>query len=150
MLGSMTAAIARSRAQRVETLAVAPGELVVRLAEEFLARLGPPAVVVPPETGVLTLQVREPVCEERFVLGEVIVARCEVDWHGRPGWAMRLGTDLRAALAAALCDAAAVHDREARHDVDRLCDAVAGARAVADSAEWSELARTIVHFEELD
>lgn len=147
---AVTTTAADDRTQRVQLLALAPSEPLGQLADELIGRFGPPSVVVPPETGVLTLQVREPACEERFILGEVVVTRCEVDWCGTAGWSMRLGTDRRAALAAAICDAAAMHDRSARHDVDRLCSAVADAHTAADEADWSELARTIVHFEELD
>ena len=138
------------RPRRVELLAVVPPERLNPLAESLLDRLGEPTVTLAPETGVVALQAREPVCEERFVVGEVVVTRAEVDWHGVAGWAMRIGSDPAATLAAALCDAAAVHDEDARVRIDALCDDVATQLADADDSEWAALASTIVDFEELD
>ena len=140
----------RTRDQQVESLAVADPDELCRLADEFLEQYGKPTVIMAPETGLVMMQVREPVCRERFHLGEVVVSRAEVDWRGATGWSMRLGTHRAAALAAALCDAASAFDAVAAERVDALCRTTDARRAADADAEWHALAATRVNFEELD
>lgn len=71
-----------------------------------------------PEVGVVALQVREPIARERFYLGEALVTRAEVDLGGTRGWAMRMGSDRMATLAAAVLDAEASADRALSARVD--------------------------------
>lgn len=146
----MTVDTTTSREERAELLAVADTGALVPLAEACLAAHGDPVVVVSPEVGLVMLQVREPVCEERFHLGEVVVTRAEVVLAGARGWAMRMGTDRVATLAAAVCDAVATADVELADDVHELCHRTRTARATAERDEWAELAATEVRFEELD
>lgn len=145
------ATISLDRDERAELLAVADPDALGQLARWCIARLGEPVSGLPPETGLVMLQVREPVRRERFHLGEVVVSRAEVEWTERAiGWSMRLGTDRAAALAAAVCDGAAAIDPEAAVAVDQLCRRTAALHRAAAAAEWARLSATRVTFEELD
>jgi alpha-D-ribose 1-methylphosphonate 5-triphosphate synthase subunit PhnG len=134
---------------RAELLAVADAEEVVALAESCLAQFGDPVLLAPPEVGLVVMQVREPVCAERFHLGEVVVTRAEVEVAGARGWAMRLGNDRVATLAAAVCDAVAAAGGALSADVEQLCANTHRRRVERQAAEWDAIAPTIVAFEEL-
>ncbi len=140
-----------TRERRCELLAAAAHEDIVPLAERLLAdgALPEPTVLKSPETGMVVLQVREPVEETRFYLGEVLVTECSVDVAGVPGWCMRPGDDRVAALAGALLDAIAAADGPATAEIDALCAAVAERRASKDAAEWADVTATTIVFEEL-
>ncbi|MPZ97645.1 MAG: phosphonate metabolism protein PhnG, partial [Propionibacteriales bacterium] len=94
-------------------------------------------------------QVREPVAADWFLLGDVLACRAEVALAGSRGWAMRLGDDRAATLAAAVLDAEAEAGRPHGRDVEELCATVAQRQQTAAHAEWAELAPTVVEFEEL-
>lgn len=140
-----------TREARAELLAAATPDELLPLAERLLQSgdLGEPTVLHPPETGMVMLTVREPVAEERFHLGEVLVTSCTVEVAGTAGWCMRGGVDRVATLAAALLDAAAAAGLPAAGDVHALCAAVAERREREDAAEWAEVSMTRVAFEEL-
>lgn len=137
--------------RRAELLAAASPDELLPMAERLLdtGELGYPRVVHPPEVGMVMLTVREPVAEERFHLGEVLVTRCMVEVAGATGWSMRAGEDRVATLAAALLDAAALAGLPSAPEIHALCAAVAERREREDAAEWAELASTRVAFEEL-
>jgi alpha-D-ribose 1-methylphosphonate 5-triphosphate synthase subunit PhnG len=142
-----------NRGKRTELLARAEADEVRQLAEAFLSRRNITEelqVVSPPEVGMVMMQVREPVCKERFHLGEVVVTRAEVAVAGARGWAMRQGADRETALAAALLDACAEHDRGLATEVVALCERTAERLAAEERREWDELRATAVSFEELD
>lgn len=139
------------REGRAALLALADRDRLVELAADCLRDDEDQLIVVhAPETGMVMLQVREPVVGERFHLGEVVVTRAEVVFRGAQGWTMRLGTDHEATLAGAICDAEFEADGPGRAAVDDLCRDTARRRAADDAAEWAELAPTAVEFEELD
>ncbi|MER6979923.1 phosphonate C-P lyase system protein PhnG, partial [Streptomyces carpinensis] len=93
---------------RAELLAAAAPEELTELAERLIAAgLEGLSVVKPPKTGLVMMQVREPVAEERFFLGEVLVTEATVDLDGALGWSMREGDDRVTVLAAAILDAVA-------------------------------------------
>ncbi|MER8069921.1 phosphonate C-P lyase system protein PhnG [Streptomyces sp. NPDC094034] len=140
-----------TRERRCELLAAAAREEIVPLAERLFADAGrpEPTVLKAPETGMVVLQVREPVEETRFYLGEVLVTECSVEVSGVPGWCMRPGDDRIAALAGALLDALAAAGDPATDEIDALCAAVAERLAAEDSAEWADVTSTTVNFEEL-
>ncbi|ONK09705.1 phosphonate C-P lyase system protein PhnG [Streptomyces sp. MP131-18] len=139
-----------TRERRCELLAAAGHEEIVTLAERLLADGVPrPTVVQAPEVGMVVLQVREPVEETRFYLGEVLVTECSVELDGVPGWCMRSGDDRIAALAGALLDAVAAAGLPALTDIDALCAAVAERQAAEEAAEWADIQATTVAFEEL-
>ncbi|AGP61058.1 phosphonate C-P lyase system protein PhnG [Streptomyces rapamycinicus] len=94
-------------------------EIAERLSAELaecacIADGAPVRVLVGPDVGCVTAQVREPVLEQRFLLGDVLACRAEVELAGHRGWAMRLGDDRAAALAAAVLDAEAQSGRGPR------------------------------------
>ncbi|GAA2777825.1 phosphonate C-P lyase system protein PhnG [Saccharopolyspora taberi] len=138
-----------NREQRSALLAVAEAEEVIGLADTCLAEGPRPAVLVAPEVGCVSVQVREPIARERFLLGDLLACRAEVELDGVRGWAMRLGDDRPATLAAAILDAAAESGHPVAAEVDALCRRVTARREAAEAAEWAELAPTIVEFEEL-
>lgn len=110
-----------------------------------------PDVVVtrPPTVGTVVTQVREPVAEQRFILGDVLVCGAEVTRRGRSGWAMRMGSDQLATLAAAICAAEFESDGPHAADVVALCLASRQRRRQARADEWERLAPSIVEFEEI-
>ena len=135
---------------RAELLAAATPAELTDLAERLMtAGLQGLTVVKPPKTGMVVMQVREPVAEERFFLGEVLVTECTVDVDGALGWAMREGDDRVAALAAAVLDAVVAAAHPAAPEVEALCERVSARRDAARLAEWNEIAATVVEFEDL-
>jgi alpha-D-ribose 1-methylphosphonate 5-triphosphate synthase subunit PhnG len=138
-----------SRERRTELLAGASPTDVVALAERCVAHRAP-SVVIGPDVGMVVLQVREPVAEERFHLGEILVTRAEVERLGVRGWSMRMGDDRLASLASAVLDTEVEADGPLAAEVQDLCRQVERNEAVAAAEEWAELVPTTVTFEELD
>jgi alpha-D-ribose 1-methylphosphonate 5-triphosphate synthase subunit PhnG len=137
------------REERAALLALARTEELVGLADACLADGVVPQVLRAPEVGCVATQVAEPIAGERFLLGDVLAVQAEVEFGGARGWAMRLGDDRVAALAAAICDAEVQAGRPHAADVLALCGRVAAREAEFAAAEWAELAPTVVEFEEL-
>lgn len=140
---------ALGRAERCGLLALAHADELRELADACLADGVDVRVLAAPEVGFVSTQVREPVADERFLLGDVLACRAEVEVAGHRGWAMRLGDDRVAVLAAAVLDAEVEAGRAHAAEVDRLCHTVAARRAERENREWAALAPTIVEFEEL-
>lgn len=138
-----------SREQRAALLAVAEPAELIGLADACLADGSRPAVLVAPEVGSVATQVTEPVAGARFLLGDVLAVRAEVELGGARGWAMRLGDDRAAVLAAAICDAEVAAGRARAGDVAALCRRIAERLAAQEATEWAALAPTVVEFEEL-
>jgi alpha-D-ribose 1-methylphosphonate 5-triphosphate synthase subunit PhnG len=136
--------------ERAELLAVADAQALVALAERCVDQHGEPQLLITPETGLIMMQVREPVCRDRFHLGEVVVSRAEVHLAGYRGWSMRLGRDRLAALAGAVCDAVAHAGGTLADEVHDLCRRTRDTVATADAETWADLVATRVAFEELD
>jgi alpha-D-ribose 1-methylphosphonate 5-triphosphate synthase subunit PhnG len=137
------------REERAGLLALATTAELVALADGCLADGAQLTVLVAPEVGCVATEVLEPVGHERFLLGDVLACRAEVELAGSRGWAMRLGDERAAVLAAAVCDAEAEAGRPMAGEVAALCRRVAEREAVAEAAEWAVLAPTVVAFEEL-
>ncbi|WP_214366872.1 phosphonate C-P lyase system protein PhnG [Pseudonocardia sp. H11422] len=137
------------RERRAELLALADPEELLALADRCLADGVRPTVLVAPEVGCIATEVVDPVAADRFLLGDVLACRAEVELAGTRGWAMRLGDDRAAVLAAAVCDAEAAAGGSATPEVDALCIRVAEREAARSAAEWEALAPTVVAFEEL-
>lgn len=138
-----------TREELVGWLALAGRDELVELADRCLAGGPTPTVLRRPEVGCVSVQVREPVARERFLLGDVLACSAEVELAGARGWAMRLGDDRAATLAAAVCDAAVGAGLPAAPAVEELCHRVAARAAAEEAAEWAALAPTVVAFEEL-
>jgi alpha-D-ribose 1-methylphosphonate 5-triphosphate synthase subunit PhnG len=139
--------------RRAELLALADENDLVELAERCLQAASDDGaqttVIEPPTTGTIPLCVREPVVGERFILADVLATQAEVEHRGHRGWALRLGDHTTAALAAAICDAEAASGAGLAGEVDLLCRRTERNLADRAAAEWEELARTEVRFEEL-
>ena len=135
--------------RRAELLAIAEESELVALADRCLEAAPDTRVIEPPTTGTIPLCVREPVVGERFILADVLATRAEVEHRGQRGWAMRLGGDAAATLAAAICDAEAATGAGLAREVDLLCRRTERNRADEAAREWAELARTEVYFQEL-
>jgi len=131
-------------------LAIAAAGPLQRLAEVIAARAGELVVLDGPTVGTARYDVREPVESIRFGLMEVLISRAEVELDGVGGWAMRLGDDRAAVLAAAICDAEVQRGGPHAPEVLALCSLVQAEAADRDRQRWSELRPTIVSFEELD
>jgi alpha-D-ribose 1-methylphosphonate 5-triphosphate synthase subunit PhnG len=138
-----------SREERWALLAAAGGDELIELADMCLEGAPEFAVILPPEVGCVSAQVRDPILRERFLLGDVLACRAEVEVDGVRGWAMRLGDDRAAVLAMAILDAAAETGPDRADEVERLCQRLAQRLRRADDEEWAELAPTVVEFEEL-
>lgn len=140
----------RTPAERTGLLARAQAESLIALADSCLEGAAEPVVTQPPETGLVMLTVREPVETTRFHLGEVLVTRCAVRHRGVDGWAMRMGSDPAATLAAAVLDAEVESDGPLASAVIELCDLTQHQLTLADAREWQDIEPTIVDFEEMD
>lgn len=136
------------RNRRFEILAQGEAEPLLTLAEAVLAET-PVVVVTPPRVGMIMLRLREPVDGEVFNAGEALVTEAQVTLGGEQGYAMRLGRQPEATLAAAVLDAAV----EAGHPLtagilDRLAELEQAERA-RQAAAWRTVAPTRVSFEEM-
>jgi alpha-D-ribose 1-methylphosphonate 5-triphosphate synthase subunit PhnG len=142
-----------TREERWALLAAADADELIRLADTCLGAADAFQVIVSPQVGCVSVQVREPILKQRFLLGDVLACSAEVELNGARGWALRFGDDEAAVLAMAIVDAAA-SARPADGDgvadeIDRLCAELAGRLRREEAAEWAELAPTVVEFEEL-
>jgi alpha-D-ribose 1-methylphosphonate 5-triphosphate synthase subunit PhnG len=137
-----------TREDRWALLAAARPDELIELADACLAVATNFHVIVPPQVGYVSTQVREPVLKQRFLLGDVLACRAEVELNGARGWALRLGEDRAAVLAMAILDAAMADDGPT-DGIDRLCVDLAARRRLDEAAEWAEIADTVVEFEEL-
>jgi alpha-D-ribose 1-methylphosphonate 5-triphosphate synthase subunit PhnG len=138
-----------TRERLVELLAAAPVSDLVSAADACLSDGAELTVLTSPEVGCVATQVREPIGHVRFFLGNVLACHAEVRVGTHRGWAMRMGDDRAAVLAAAVCDAEVAADRPHAGYVRELCARVEEELDAADRREWSRIAPTIVQFEEL-
>ena len=138
-----------SRERATELLAAAGEEDLVALADACLSGGAEFAVLVAPEVGTIAAQVREPIAHDRFLLGDVLACRAEVSLGGQRGWAIRLGDNRIATLAAAVCDAELAAGGPTAPQIRALCIRVEREHQLSDHDEWAALAPTVVRFEEL-
>lgn len=136
--------------RRCELLASTDRHRLLAVADACLSDEPPPEIVLPPQVGSIVLTVREPVEASRFHLGDVLVTRAEVVHRGERGWAMVMGADEAAALAAAICAAEAQAGGPSGASVDELCAETERLIDQQRAAEWAELTPTIVSFTELE
>ncbi|MEV0621391.1 phosphonate C-P lyase system protein PhnG [Nonomuraea sp. NPDC050404] len=122
---------------------------VIALAAACVGDGGDLVVTRPPTVGTVVTQVREPVAEQRFILADVLACQAEVTLRGHQGWAMRMGSDRLATLAAAICAAEYEGDGPLATEVVALCRAGRRRREDERAAEWERLSPTIVEFEEI-
>ncbi len=138
------------RTRRSEILCMASADEVAKWVDELIGTTATIAIRRAPELGMVMLQVQEPVANDNFFLGEVLVTRAEVEVAGHPGWAMRMGDDPLGTLACALIDAWAVSSVDATNEVDLRCAAVLARCWEREISEWEELRKTEVRFDELE
>jgi alpha-D-ribose 1-methylphosphonate 5-triphosphate synthase subunit PhnG len=135
--------------RRAELLAASDEADLVALADRCLEGAPGTRVSIEPTVGTIPFCVREPVVGERFVLADVLATHAEVEHRGQRGWAMRLGNARAAALAAAICDAELASGAGLAAEVDQLCRSTERRHQEKSAAEWAELSRTEVNFQEL-
>jgi alpha-D-ribose 1-methylphosphonate 5-triphosphate synthase subunit PhnG len=138
------------RTRRSEILCMVSADEVAQWVDEFIGTSCEIIVRREPELGMVMLQVQEPVANDNFYLGEVLVTRAEVEVDGHLGWAMRMGDDPTGALACALIDAWAVSSAEATNTVDLRCASALARCWEREIAQWEELRKTEVRFDELE
>ncbi len=139
-----------ARNRRIELLAAMPSEPLIALAEKCLDGATSVKAIKTPEVGTVMLTVVEPVERTRFHLAEVLVTRCEVVHRDQRAWAMRMGDDREAVLAAAICDAEVEARGPAAALVEAACSGQVAHAARTRAAEWAELEPTVVNFQEMD
>lgn len=122
---------------------------VIALASACLADDPDITVTKPPRVGVVVTQVREPVAEQRFLLGDVLACQAEVGRRGSYGWSARLGSDTLAVLSAAILAAEFSAHGPRRLEIEALVERTERTRTAARAAEWERLAPSIVEFEEI-
>jgi alpha-D-ribose 1-methylphosphonate 5-triphosphate synthase subunit PhnG len=142
-----------SREDISSMLARCDSQLLQTIIDSLLNRdlLGDIEVIRPPATGTVQLQVREPICEERFIVGDALVTVAEVSVGTSLGWAMRMGDDAMGAVAAAIADAHIA--QVGLQMVPELSDLVFATMAeleASEKQEWAEIQGTVIDFEELD
>jgi alpha-D-ribose 1-methylphosphonate 5-triphosphate synthase subunit PhnG len=137
------------RARRCELLALADRQTVLTLADTCTVDTGPPTEVRPVEVGTVLLTVREPVELLRCHLADVLVTRAEVRHRDTAGWSMVLGNDVGRAMAIAVLDAEAEAGGPWADAVVSICVEAEAAAVRRRDDEWSELAPTVVSFEEI-
>lgn len=136
--------------RRCELLALADADRMIDLADRCLVDQPNPDLILVPQVGSIVMTVREPVESIRFHLGDVMVTRAEVEHRGERGWAMRMGADEAAALAAAICAAEAQAVGPMAPEIDELCRSTEAATMAQRRDEWNELQPTVVSFTELE
>lgn len=136
------------RNRRFEILAEGDAEPLVTLAEAVLAT-AEVAVVVPPRVGTLMLRLREPVAGEVFNAGEALVTEARVALGPHAGYAMRLGRDPEATLAAAVLDVAVEVGHPLTPEIGVLLADLESAADAREAAAWREVAPTRVVFDEM-
>lgn len=122
---------------------------VIALASMCLADDPDITVTKPPKVGVIVAQVREPIAEQRFLLGDLLACQAEVERRGSYGWSARLGGDTLAVLSAAILAAEYAADGPRRAEIEVLVERTETTRRAERAAEWERLAPSIVEFEEI-
>ncbi|MFE3280713.1 phosphonate C-P lyase system protein PhnG [Nocardia sp. NPDC059239] len=102
-----------------------------------------------PQLGTVLFQVREPIEHRRFYLGDVLVTEARVRIADNEGWAMRLGDDPEATVAAAVCDAALQFENPHHPRLVALCASTDREIRARRQGELDEIEETAVKFEEL-
>ena len=108
-----------------------------------------------PEVGTVQLQFREPICQERCILGDALVTVAEVAVGSSLGWAMRMGNDPHGAVAAAILDgwvAQSTPETDALHltMLEDLLEATVLQESAERSLKTTQVLSTAIQFEELD
>jgi alpha-D-ribose 1-methylphosphonate 5-triphosphate synthase subunit PhnG len=108
------------------------------------------ALLMGPEKTMVLLQVREPVRQSRFYLGELLAARCVVELGGVRGTAVLMGDDLEKVKAAAMLDAVHSGGFPGFALVEGELLALEEARKKELANEAAEIRKTRVSFQSLE
>jgi alpha-D-ribose 1-methylphosphonate 5-triphosphate synthase subunit PhnG len=108
------------------------------------------ALLKGPEKTMVLLQIREPVRQSRFYLGELLAAHCVVELGGVRGAAVLMGDDLEKARAAAVLDAAHSGGFPGFVRVEGELLALEEARKAELAKEAAEIRKTRVSFQALE
>lgn len=138
-------------------------ELVARCDDAFLVTLvdglldsaviSAPKPLRSPQIGTVQIQVREPICRERFILSDALVTIAEVMVDESLGWAMRLGANPAAAMAAAVLDgwlSGPDFNQPTKVDVIGRLQTADRAAQFTNQLRRREILGTAIEFEELD
>lgn len=129
------------RDRRFELFALAEAAPLMALAEEVLGTAAV-AVLAPPTVGMLMLRLRDPVAGGMFNAGEVLVTEARATLGPHHGYAMRLGREPEATLAAAVLDATLAAGHPLAPRTLALLAATADAARVRTVAAWRVVAPT--------
>lgn len=133
---------------RTGLLARADRTALIELADTCLEGLEV-SLITGPQLGTLLMQIREPIERRRFYLGDVLVTEVRLSVGCRQGWAIRLGDDPEATVAAAICDACSEAESPYRAAILELCRATQAQLAANSSADIADIVPTAIAFEEL-
>ena len=139
-----------SRGERSELLAATDPDLLTAMGDLCLQGTDNPEIITGPQVGTVVLTLREPIEEKRFHLGEVLATKTEVMHRGPQGWALLMGDNPIASLAAAICDAEIEAGGPYAADVETLLGETTQKIQNQRAAEWQELSETIVNFEAIE
>lgn len=144
-----------SREHLSELVARCDDHTLIEIVDDLLCSqtIRAPRPLREPQIGTVQLQVREPICRERFILADALVAIAEVMVDNSLGWAMRVGANAEAAVAAAVLDAwfaGAAGDQAAKtRTIDEL-RAIDRVNEYAINLRRRDVLATAIEFEELD
>jgi alpha-D-ribose 1-methylphosphonate 5-triphosphate synthase subunit PhnG len=138
------------RSDRFELLAATEEATLARFANDVLEDDPPLTVRQEPRPQLLMQQVLEPVERRPFNLGEVVVTPAEVELGDERGFAMIPGKAERAALSAAIVDAAVAGDHPVTPAVTEALEAVAERERDRRRQAWAESNHTAVEFETME
>lgn len=138
-----------------ELVSRCPDELIETIVDSLLRseEIKSPVLLREPQVGTIQLQVREPICRERFILADALVTLAEVSVDGVPGWAMRIGATPTVATAAAVLDAwfaSPQGDTALRVRVLEEIRAADRRRSNELNVKRRQILSTTIEFEELD
>lgn len=127
---------------RLEALARASAGDLERLADRILAGGAAVVVLAGPEVASAPLRLPVPGTASTFVVGRTVLTTCAVALDGTRGDGVVQGRALRAALAAAVCDAEAERGGPLAADVAHLARGARTARGSALAEEGRRVALT--------
>lgn len=130
-------------------LAHAPREQVAGLAREIEEHCQV-AVLKEPQKTLVMIQVREPVKNSRFYLGEALACEAMVEVDGAKGMAVTLGDDFDKVLDMAVLDAAFNRKVPQCAAIQARLEQLEAQQRRDQEREYGMYRQTQVHFESLD
>lgn len=131
-------------------IAACDGETLVDLAETVLDGETGVRILQAPKPKLVMQRVREPVHNEPFNLGEVLVTPAEVELDGERGFAMVAGRAEAPAVSGAIVDAAVAADHPRADRIKETLVAGMTERAARRQRQWAESRATTIEFETME